>query len=159
MSQVFLRPMSSEEFTPWKSQSEEEYARDKQTQGLSEEEARAVAEKSTSTLLPQGLRSPDQYLSMVVDSISQEVVGSLWWGVQRESKEPLAWIYNIRIDEKHRSIGYGRAAMIAAEADVKGKGFTRFGLHVFGYNLAARKLYQSLGFAEINVVMHKQLAP
>ncbi|RZA07427.1 MAG: GNAT family N-acetyltransferase [Proteobacteria bacterium] len=157
MSQVFLRPMSTEEYAPWAAQSHEEYARDKRTQGLSEEEANAVAEKSMRTLLPQGPSSPDQYVSVVVDSISQEVVGSLWWGVQRESKEPLAWIYNIRIDEKNRGLGYGRAAMIAAEAEVKAKGFTRFGLHVFGYNLPARKLYQSLGFAEINVVMHKAL--
>jgi ribosomal protein S18 acetylase RimI-like enzyme len=157
MSQVFLRPMSSEEFIPWHAQSRQEYARDKQTQGLSEEEANAVAEKSTRELLPNGPRSADQFLYQVVDSASQEVVGSLWWGVQRESKQALAWIYNIRIDENHRGLGYGRAAMLAAEADVKARGFTRFGLHVFGYNLAARKLYQSLGFSEINVVMHKAL--
>ncbi|RZA01327.1 MAG: GNAT family N-acetyltransferase [Proteobacteria bacterium] len=157
MSQVFLRPMSSEEFTPWNQQNQEEYARDKETQGLSKEEAMAVAEKSARTLLPNGRESPDQFLYSVVDTTSQEVVGSLWWGVQRETKVPLAWVYTIRIDEKHRGLGYGRAAMVAAESDVKARGFTRFGLHVFGYNQAARKLYQSLGFQEVNVVMHKAL--
>ena len=47
--------------------------------------------------------------------------------------------------------------MELAQADVKEKGFSRLGLHVFGHNKVARKLYESLGFETTNVVMSKGL--
>ncbi len=45
------------------------------------------------------------------------------------------------------------------EKIARDKGAQKISLHVFGYNLGARKLYTKLGYAETNVAMSKALAP
>lgn len=157
MSKIYLRPMTEAEFEAWRVPNQENYAREKEKEGLSPEDARAVAEKSFRELLPAGPASPDQYVSLVVEAGSDQAVGAIWWGVQNHGSRRVAWVYSVDIDAVHRGKGYGRASMEAAEAEVRANGFDRFGLHVFGYNKVARNLYQSLGFDETNVVMYKDL--
>ena len=36
-------------------------------------------------------------------------------------------------------------------------GLHKMGLHVFGHNLAARALYEKLGYVPVNINMEKQL--
>lgn len=154
---IFLRPMTAEEYPSWQEKCRADYAKEKESEGLSPEDALAVAEKSFRDLLPQGVASPDQHLYMIVEKASGQAAGFFWWGVQTHGQRRIAWVYNIQVDSKSRGRGWGRAAMVLGEAEVKAAGFSRFGLHVFGYNTTARKLYQSLGFAETNVVMYKDL--
>jgi len=154
---IFLRPMREEEYEPWKQLACEEYAKDKESEGLSPADARAVAEKSFRDLLANGIKTPDQFLNMIVEAGGSRVLGFLWWGVQVQGTRRIAWVYNIKVEDSERGRGFGRAAMQAAEAEVKAAGFPRLGLHVFGYNQTARNLYRSLGFIETNVIMYKDL--
>jgi ribosomal protein S18 acetylase RimI-like enzyme len=155
--EIYLRPMTEEEFGPWQIASRAEYAKDKESEGLSPEDAREVAERSFRDLLPNGVSTPDQYVRKVVETATDRPVGYLWWGVQKHGQRKIAWVYNIAIDAEFRGRGWGRATMQAAEAEVRAEGFNRFGLHVFGFNKTARSLYQSLGFEETNVVMYKNV--
>jgi ribosomal protein S18 acetylase RimI-like enzyme len=155
MSQVQLREMSDPEFKIWLSESKLRYAKDKETEGLSSADALALSEKSFRDLLPHGKRSPKQWVRAVEEN--GKLVGSIWWGSQQQGSRSIAWIYNIEIQSELRGKGLGRAAMQAAETAVREQGFPRLGLHVFGYNHRARKLYQSLDFQETNVVMYKTL--
>lgn len=155
--EIFLRPMSPETYAGWVEVSRAEYAKDKEKEGLSTEDAKAVAEKSFRDLLPEGPATKGQYVNSVIEKSTGQVVGYFWWGVQKQGSREVAWVYNISIDQAYRGRGWGRAAMIAGEAEVKAKGFHRFGLHVFGYNTNARNLYRSLGFEETNVVMYKSV--
>jgi ribosomal protein S18 acetylase RimI-like enzyme len=61
----------------------------------------------------------------------------------------------VRIEEAHRGRGYGREAMVHAEAEAKRRGLDRIALNVFGRNAAARNLYRSLGYEENAVMMGK----
>ena len=45
--------------------------------------------------------------------------------------------------------------MTLIESEVKSKKLTSIGLHVFGHNSAARKLYLNSGFVETNIIMKK----
>ncbi len=155
MSMVSLRPMTESEFGPWRSESQKNYAKDKVKEGFTPEDAAKVSEESFNRLLPEGIHTKDQNVYVVCDG--SRSVGILWWGTQKKGSKVNAWIYDIMIDEKERGKGYGRAAMIAAEADAKAKGMGELGLHVFGHNTIARGLYESLGFRTTNVVMAKEL--
>lgn len=157
MASVILRKMSEKEFHDWKIQSEQNYALDKEKEGYSKADALALSQKSFQTLLPQGIETPNQHLYRIVDSSSLDPVGILWWGIQKQGAQDLPWIYDISVEEKFQGKGYGRAAMLQAEIDVKKNGYQRLGLHVFGHNTKARSLYESLSFRTTNVVMQKDL--
>jgi ribosomal protein S18 acetylase RimI-like enzyme len=47
--------------------------------------------------------------------------------------------------------------MELAEAEVKARGARSLGLKVFGFNAAARSLYESLGYSTVSLLMTKQL--
>lgn len=88
-----LRPFTAEEFQAWKGPNREQYAREKEKEGLTKEDARAEAERSFATLLPQQEKTPDQYLYSVVEQASGSVVGDLWWakrqyGTRQRNKRP-----------------------------------------------------------------------
>ncbi len=157
MKTVELKSMNEAEFSSWREVSKVNYAKDREKEGYTPEDARALSEKSFQSLLPEGILTKDQYLYVVCDSENSSQVGILWWGLQKQGTKFLPWIYDIAIDEHQRGKGYGKATMLAAEADVKAKGHDKLGLHVFGHNSVARSLYEALNFRITNVVMQKDL--
>jgi RimJ/RimL family protein N-acetyltransferase len=158
MEKIYLRPIQEEEFARWKANSFENYVKEKEKSGLSPEDARLVAERSFNTLLPNGPDSPGQTIYSIVERSSETVVGTLWWGMQREGNSKAPWIYDIVLEESARGKGYGREAMQAVEKALKELGHKKLGLHVFGHNTVARGLYDSLGFRATSIVMNKELA-
>jgi ribosomal protein S18 acetylase RimI-like enzyme len=131
------------------------YAADKEKEGYTPEDSIKVANESFDRLLPQGRETPDQYIYKICEG--DKKIGILWWGKQKKGTKEHAWIYDIAIEEKERGKGYGRAAMLAAEADARAKNMHELGLHVFGHNEIARNLYDSMGFRTTNIIMSKQL--
>lgn len=154
MKQIELRPISPEEFEHWRVASRKKYAAEKEKSGLTKEAAKAEAERSFSTLLPEGEKTPRHHIYTLVESASGEAVGTLWWNHKEDNT---SWIYDIVLKEEFRGRGYGRATMQLAEADMRAKGVRRMGLHVFGHNLIAQNLYRSLGMEVTNLVMQKDL--
>jgi ribosomal protein S18 acetylase RimI-like enzyme len=67
------------------------------------------------------------------------------------------FIYDIRLDERFRGRGYGKAAMEFAEEEARRLGVGRVALNVFGGNEVARNLYRSLGYQENAIAMSKTL--
>jgi len=67
------------------------------------------------------------------------------------------WVWDVVIDPEHRGQGYGRAAMQLAETYAHARGARTLGLSVFGFNSAARGLYESLGYETTSVKMRKHL--
>jgi ribosomal protein S18 acetylase RimI-like enzyme len=68
-----------------------------------------------------------------------------------------AWIYDLRVEPAFRRRGVGRALLLTACRQAREAGFSRIGLHVFGHNLAAIKLYQAVGFSIAHSYLQKQL--
>jgi ribosomal protein S18 acetylase RimI-like enzyme len=86
-----------------------------------------------------------------------EVVGTLWMGKPFGNLESTWFVFYVEIDEAHRGRGLGRAAMQAAEDWTKEHDGTRVALNVFGPNVVARSLYDSLGYQVMATAMFKDL--
>ena len=152
---VNLRPMSEDEFARWLPGARERYAADiaRSGGGSDEEAARRKAIEDTERLFPGSRPSPDQFVFIV--EADGEDVGEFWFSEQPTGLGRCLWIYDIRIDERYRGRGYGRATMLSAETEARRRGYSRVGLNVFGGNDIARSLYQSLGYEENAIFMSK----
>ena len=87
----------------------------------------------------------------------EEVVGTLWMGRPFSGDADTWFIFDIEIAKDARGRGFGRSAMEAAEAWTRERGGTRVALNVFGPNLTARSLYDSLGYEVLATSMFKDI--
>ena len=151
---VALRGMREVEFADWLPRAREDYAEDMvQNGGADPEAARAKAMSDSELLFPGGRPSPEQ-LVLVIEA-DGERVGELWLAVRDGGLRRVLFVWNVRVDVPHRGRGFGRQAMLLAEAEARRRGLTHIGLNVMGGNQTARKLYRSLGYAETFVSMEK----
>ncbi|MEU8813626.1 GNAT family N-acetyltransferase [Actinoplanes sp. NPDC048796] len=112
--------------------------------GFAAEEARRESERQTRSMLPDGVATEGQLLCKGV--AGGEEVGFLWISLPGTTFTTMAWISEIEVAEQHRSKGYGSAMIRAGEAALAARGVGRVGLHVFGHNTGARRLYRRLGY-------------
>lgn len=151
-----VRPMTPEEYDAWIVDEIAEYAADlAEASGSTLGEAHLRAEQQTRELLPDGPATAGAYLLRVLDATG-DPVGVLWLGPHPQRRDA-GWVYEIRIDERRRGEGLGRAAMLAAERIGLEAGWTALGLNVFGHNPRARALYDSLGYEVAATTMAKPL--
>ena len=153
---VALRSMSTEQFEQWQGRSIRSYAEDlAKATGWPLEAALDKARKQFAELLPAGMGTDKTWVRLIVDEAGVEV-GDLWVGPNSE-RAGIAFVYDIEIIQERRGLGFGRAAMIAVESLVKEAGEIEIGLNVFGFNEAARRLYDSLGYRVVATVMTKTI--
>ncbi|MFE9137263.1 GNAT family N-acetyltransferase [Streptomyces sp. NPDC007355] len=153
---VEVRPMTEAEFAAWQTRAQDAYAQSWIDRGVPEDQARAKAESSHRTLLPEGLATPGAAIHLILRD--GRPVGRLWTG--RTELEPGRWaayVYDIEVDEGQRGHGYGRALMLLAERVAREAGETLLGLHVFAGNTPAIRLYESLGYRATDVNSAKDL--
>lgn len=155
---VRLEPISQADFDVWLARTVGEYAQEKvQAGNYHVDEALERAAQEFRELLPEGRSTPGQHLFSIVDVVSGDHVGVVWFAERPRGPRSEAFIYDLVIQEAFRRRGYGRAAMIALEEEVRRLGIGRIGLHVFGHNRAAWALYDQLGYEVTNVNMAKTL--
>ncbi|MFJ8661565.1 GNAT family N-acetyltransferase [Streptomyces sp. NPDC093795] len=153
---VEIRPMTEAEYAGWQTRAKEGFAQSWIDRGVPEEQARAKAESSHRTLLPDGLATPGTAIHVVVRD--GRPAGHLWTGrIELEPGRWAAFVYDIEVDEEQRGHGYGRALMLLAERVAREAGETLLGLHVFAGNTPAIRLYESLGFRTTYVNSAKDL--
>ena len=153
MAAVTFRPLREDEFEAWAAEHARGYAEGMISfADLSREQAEAKAARDVAAVLPQGVATEGAHVWVVEDGNSRRV-GTVFLGF----REGNAWLYDITIDEAERGRGFGRAAMLALEEEVRALGFAKLGLNVWGGNEVARSLYRSLGYAEVSVGMTKNL--
>jgi ribosomal protein S18 acetylase RimI-like enzyme len=152
VADVTFRPLREDEFGAWVVEHTRGYA-----EGMiafadfSREDAEAKAARDVASVFPHGFATEGIRLWAVEDE--GRLVGTVFLG----SRDGGAWLYDITIAEAERGRGYGRAAMLALEDEVRGLGFDALALNVWGGNEVARGLYRSLRFGEVAVGMKKRL--
>lgn len=152
-----LRPMREDEFPSFLAQWRKTYAEDlERNGGMAALAARSKAERDVDALLAGGLGSPGQTLRVLEDE-EDEPVGRVWFSERERDGERVAFLFAIHVDEERRGRGLGRTGMRLLEEELRRRGVGRLELNVFGGNAAARRLYQSLGYAELSVLMGKEL--
>jgi ribosomal protein S18 acetylase RimI-like enzyme len=145
MARVTLTQMTTEEFARRRDPMVLGYAQSlADNRGVPVREAHAQAERETVKSLPDGPDTPGQLLRTAW--VDGEEVGWIWMSMPGYAVAGSAWIDDIAVDEKHRSHGYGRAVIEAAESELVRLGVDRLGLNVFGDNHVARRLYERMGF-------------
>jgi len=150
---VKLEPIQQEDFEIFLERGIREYAGDHVRNGnWSSEEALDRSKKEFESLLPDGIRSKDQYLYSIIDN-SGNKIGVLWVQV----KDQKAFIFDFIIDEAFRGKGYGKQALIAMDEKLKSMNVESVGLHVFGDNITAQELYKKMGFQITGIHMKKIL--
>jgi RimJ/RimL family protein N-acetyltransferase len=155
---VRLVPMNAEELQAYLEKSIPEYAADNVKAGYwSEEGALERSRKAYETLLPEGIKTKDNYLFRIQIEETGENIGMIW--MKHEVPRPHGFIFQIFLDESQRGKGYGKQAMLAIEEVAKGLAIETIGLHVFARNSAALRLYTGLGYEVSSQNMVKRLSP
>jgi ribosomal protein S18 acetylase RimI-like enzyme len=152
-----LRPATGTEYEAWASHAVAGYAAEIAASGeLSPEAAMAKARRDHDRAMPDGLGTAGQLLwRLVADG---QPVGWLWLAIPGQSGDPdMAWVNVVEVDEAFRGRGYGREAMLLAEAEARSRGMRSVGLNVHGSNTVARSLYQGLGYQVTTQQMKKPL--
>ncbi|WP_311244843.1 GNAT family N-acetyltransferase [Microbacterium sp. WCS2018Hpa-23] len=147
-SRVVVKPMTAERFTSFATASEAAFAEDLAASGrYSAEDAAVESHRQMQLELPDGVASEGQELfTAEVDGVE---VGVLWIGVRSRGGRPHGFILDIEIADDQRRKGYGRDVMHAAEREAARLGADSIGLHVFGFNTGAIRLYESLGYRRV----------
>ena len=154
---ITLVDMSKDDFQDYLEWSVSNYATEQVKAGTwSEEKAKELAKKQFDQLLPDGIKTKDRYLYVVVDSETDDKVGYLWIGVHPKVREQL-FIYDIVIFEDYRGQGYGTATLKGVEEKARELEINKITLHVFGHNEIAISLYKKMNYHMTNIHMAKEL--
>ncbi|MFH0516977.1 GNAT family N-acetyltransferase [Streptomyces sp. M41] len=145
------RPMTEAEYGPWLDQGGETYVRGWVERGMPEAEARAKSERDHAAALPDGLRTPGAFLSVLEHEGAP--VGTLWLA----SLEGRAYVFDVETAATRRGEGHGRTLMLLAEAQAITAGHRVIGLNVFADNTPAERLYESLGYETKQYELYKPL--
>lgn len=152
-----LEKMTKAEYDLWAPRCKRDYAQDKvRANRYTLAEANEIAEKDFLRILPDGLNSKDNYLFSIKNQQLTNV-GYIWFCITGAVNNRKAFIYDIIVEERYRGQGFGKKAMLLIEEEVKKLGLKEIGLHVFGFNETAIRLYQSLGYQTTDLVMAKSL--
>ena len=158
MSVVRFVPFTELDFHAWLVQAIPAFALSNVDDGRwSLAESIEKSKEAHAALLPQGLATPGQFFVHLHDAASGERVGTLWWAEAPKGGALEAYVYNIEIEEAARRRGFARAALLELERVARERGLPQVGLHVFGHNHGARRLYAGLGFEPTSITMRKIL--
>jgi ribosomal protein S18 acetylase RimI-like enzyme len=134
------------------------YARDVvQNFGVDPDRALAQSAHQIDAGLPDGVATEGQLLRKAVDD--GEEVGFLWMSMPGTVYPGMAWLSEIEVADGLRGRGYGSQIIAAGEADLVARGVRQVGLHVFGHNVGARRLYQRLGYRIMSQVRARPVTP
>ncbi|HSB89907.1 MAG TPA: GNAT family N-acetyltransferase [Anaerolineales bacterium] len=154
---VSLRAMTEEEFRSFLSKDIEDYAAEKVKAGnWTAEEALRRSQQDHDGLLPRGLASPHQHLYTI--ELDGEPVGRLWLSTDPKLGGGVGFIYDVFVAEAFRRRGVAKQALRLLETEALQFGLKSLALHVFGFNTAARSMYEDLGYTVTNINMAKALS-
>lgn len=101
-----LIPMTDAEFESYLETAVRNYAQAHIEAGDCEPgEALGLAKADYDSLLPEGLRSPDQHLFSIHDEELAAVVGMVWYNLREKRGKKSAFIYDFVIAEAYRRKG------------------------------------------------------
>ncbi|HXM54965.1 MAG TPA: GNAT family N-acetyltransferase [Candidatus Dormibacteraeota bacterium] len=152
---VSLRPATDAELAAYLAFARDHYISERIRAGDEPAAATRNADQSFGQAFPGG-RAAAPHLVFRVER-DGEGVGTLWIGPRGLNEPRHWWVWDIVVDEAFRGQGIGRATMLLAESEARGRGAVELGLNVFGHNQVAEGLYRSLGYEVTATQMRKLL--
>ena len=155
---IQLIPITDEKYQPWLDHLVSHYAHAHVQNGRWPiEEALHLAREEVLGILKDGPHTKDNFIYTITEEESSQDVGNLWFAIVEHYGKRRAFIYDVEIAEAFRRHGYAFQAFQQLEPIVRKLGAEAIALHVFGFNIGARALYEKLGFAMTNIQMEKKL--
>jgi RimJ/RimL family protein N-acetyltransferase len=154
---LHFESMSEEDFAAFLRKSIPEYAYDQsraKNWGANEAMARAKAEFQQ--LLPQGLKTPNQHLNVIVNDKGQKV-GMLWYFVDQQRERPTAFLIDFFFFLEERNKGYEKDAFALFEQEARSLGVQRVELQVFSHKTDEVARYQHNGYTQTSIFFAKDL--
>ena len=149
--------MTEEEFAAYLAQAVPDYAGELARAGVVEpEDALERGQKDYDELLPEGLRSKNHHLFTLTHE-TLGAIGVVWFELRERRGKKSAFLYDIELREDLRGQGLGRRALELLDERLRELGAGSVGLNVSGYNLAARALYEKMGYRITRMGMKKEL--
>ena len=156
---ISLKPMNEDSFSEYLNQVIPAYANENIQSGRWDElGALNRSKKEYGRLLPEGLKSNNNYLFDIIEGKSSNNVGYIWVKVEDQTIAKSAFIYDVGIYSNYRRKGYAKSALHCIEKVVADLGVTSLGLHVFSHNTAAQALYNSIGYQVVSHNMRKVIS-
>jgi len=150
----YLKPMEDSQFENYVTHAIKNYEQELIKSGeLTEKEAALEAKNTFFRLLPEGLKTKNQFLFNITNETCQNI-GMIWYGL-RSNQE--AFIYDFEIDQNYRGQGYGKKTLLLLEDHAKSLGIHKLSLHVFGHNENAYALYRKMGYHAYSIHMSKEI--
>ena len=144
---VKLRRMTNEEFESFYGWSIEHQAKELMEElHISQEEAISEAIKEVTEMLPDGVDTPHNYFTTIVDSDSDENIGFVWTLHEVTEGRKQSFICDFAIWESKCRKGYASAALRLAENQAAEAGCVESVLFVKDNNTAATALYRKCGY-------------
>ena len=158
-----LKPMNQEIYNNYIQNALRQYAEEgaKSGRNMDFADALKLAKKEFNSLLPDGLKSKNQFLYIILNNENQNI-GIMWFSSESNHGENEAFLCDMEINKEYRGKGYGHESMKLLESKVKELNLDSIGLHVFLHNEIAYSLYNKIGYQEIKrckagVIMKKTL--
>lgn len=149
-----LRAMNAYEFEHYMKSAVENYANELVKSGMhSKKDAMKESQKTFDYLLPDGIDTKDQFLYHIINE-TDAIVGMIWYGIRPNHE---GFIYDFSILEPFRNQGLGTTTLELIEDEAKAKGLKKIGLHVFGHNVDAIRLYKRMGYDITSMNMSKEI--
>lgn len=155
---IQLNDMTESEFLNYKPLLIEDYAQDiSRNARIPIDEARSRSNNQIDGLLSEGLSTPNHFLYTIrlKNGETDEQIGYLWLNVDK--KKLSCFICDIYLHEPFRGNGWGRKTLELVEIQMTEQNIQKIGLHVFGDNAIARRLYTKLGYQVTGLNMQKWL--
>ncbi len=125
-------------------------------EGTTVAEAMTAASQQIARLLPEGPHTPGHEVRAIhVQDVGP--VGEVWWHLDASRTE--GFLYDIYIEPQYRRQGYGRAAIMAVERELRRRGCRQLWLNVFALNQEALRFYYRLGYHVCTMHLAKRLDP
>lgn len=142
---VYLREMNESEFDGYLVSAISKYAADLIKCGIaSDENALVLSRKDFNDALPKGFKTPKANFFSIFNNVDDKI-GLIWY---TELQGAIAYIGDFLINEQHRKKGYGFQTLTIFEKYILEKGLRLIVLNVFEHNIAARSLYEKMGYVE-----------
>lgn len=155
---LYLRPMDETEYQQFLDYAIANYAEEKVRAGnYVPADAMELSAQEYQELLPDGEKTKDNFLLMIVEQVLDHPVGFVWLMIQQTGSLRHLTLVNILIYEEFRNRGYGTQTLELIEEKASALGLEKITLHAFGHNQRARSLYERLGYRTTNVHMAKDL--
>lgn len=102
--------------------------------------------------------------TVIVAKTEDDAPAGFIWAANRGARDELAilpdlaWVYDIQVLPEFRRRGLGRRLLAQSEEWARQQGYSHLGLHVYGNNHGAIRLYETSGFATASCYLRKTLA-